>query len=293
MTTNDVAAPEMSAELEANLQKIETLTQRLMSALSHKKQINPSLHGPDATLYGKALQAYWQEWMQNPAKILEHQIEYWGKSVTHYVEAQQALAKGKLQPPADPGPKDRRFKNPLWDEHPYFNFIKQQYLINAEAIRNAVDDVEDMDATEKKRLRYFAQQIVDMFAPTNFFATNPDALQKALETEGESLVKGLENLVADLEANNGELVVRLADEGAFEIRCQHRHSRGRGHLSQSHDGSDPVRADHGESARNPHRPVPALDQQVLHSGPEARKFVHPLGGGPGLHPVCDQLDQPG
>ena len=217
MTTKDVATPEMSAELEANLQKIETLTQRLMTALSNRKQINSALHGPDNMLYGKAMQAYWQEWVQNPAKILEHQIAYWGKSVTHFVEAQQALAKGKLQAPEDPGPKDRRFKNPLWDEHPYFNFIKQQYLINAEAIRTAVEDVDDMDATEKRRLRYFAQQIVDMFAPTNFFATNPDALQKALETEGESLVHGLENLVADLEANKGELVVRLADESAFEI----------------------------------------------------------------------------
>ncbi|WP_439122589.1 PHA/PHB synthase family protein [Marivita sp.] len=217
MTTNDVAAPEMSAGLEANLQKIETLTQRLMTALSSKKQINPALHAPDTMLFGQAMQAYWQEWLQNPAKILEHQIEYWGKSVTHYVEAQRALSKGKLEAPEDPGPKDRRFKNPMWDEHPYFNFIKQQYLINADAIRNAVDDIEDMDATEKRRLRYFAQQIVDMFAPTNFLATNPDALQKALETEGESLVHGLENLVSDLEANNGELVVRLADEGAFEI----------------------------------------------------------------------------
>ncbi|MFP7571276.1 PHA/PHB synthase family protein [Marivita sp. S2033] len=217
MTTTDVATPEMSAELEANLQKIEALTQRLMSAISSKKQINPALHGPDSALYGKAMQAYWQEWLQNPAKIIEHQIEFWGKSVTHYVEAQQALAKGKLQPPENPGPQDRRFKNPLWDEHPYFNFIKQQYLINADAIRSSVEKIEDLDATEKKRLRYFAQQIVDMFAPTNFLATNPDALQKALETEGESLVKGLENLVADLEANNGELVVRLADESAFEI----------------------------------------------------------------------------
>ena len=207
----------MSVELEANLHKIEKLTGRLMTALSSKKQINPSLHGPDTMLYGQAMQAYWSEWLQNPAKIMEHQIAYWGKSVTHYIEAQQALAKGKLQAPEDPGPKDRRFKNPLWDEHPYFNFIKQQYLINAEAIQTAVEDIEDMDSTEKKRLRYFAQQIVDMFAPTNFLATNPDALQKALETEGESLVHGLENLVRDLEANNGELVVKLADESAFEI----------------------------------------------------------------------------
>jgi polyhydroxyalkanoate synthase len=217
MTTKDVAAPEMSAELEANLHKIETLTSRLMAALSSKRQMNPSLQGPDSMLYGQAMQAYWTEWLQNPAKIIEHQISYWGKSVTHYIEAQQALAKGKLAAPEDPGPKDRRFKNPMWDEHPYFNFIKQQYLINAEAIQTAVDAIEDMDGTEKKRLKYFAQQIVDMFAPTNFLATNPDALQKALETEGESLVHGLENLVADLEANNGELIVKLADESAFEI----------------------------------------------------------------------------
>ena len=56
-----------------------------------------------------------------------------------------------------------------------------------------------------------------MMCPTNFLATNPDALERAVETEGESLIKGLENLISDLEANNGELVVRLADETAFEL----------------------------------------------------------------------------
>ena len=185
--------------------------------MTQKKMVNPALSGPDQKLYAQAMTAYWQEWMQNPAKVMEHQIEYWGKSVKHYLEAQQALASGKLQAPEDPGPSDKRFKNPLWDSHPYFNFIKRQYLINSEALATAVDDIEDMDPEEKRRLNYFARQIVDMMAPTNFLQTNPDALEKALETEGESLVKGLENLVADLEANDGELVVRLADEGAFKI----------------------------------------------------------------------------
>ncbi|MDU8910243.1 class I poly(R)-hydroxyalkanoic acid synthase [Aestuariicoccus sp. MJ-SS9] len=217
MTTNDVAETENQARLEANLARVEELSQRLVQALTQKKTTNPALHGPDHTLYAKAAQAYWAEMMQNPAKILEHQIEYWGKSVTHFVEAQQALAKGKLQPPEDTGPKDRRFQNPLWDEHPYFNFVKQQYLISSEAIKEAVNKIEDLDEKEKRRLRYFAHQVVDMFAPTNFLATNPDALMKAVETDGESLVKGMENLVADLEANNGELVVRLADDKAFEI----------------------------------------------------------------------------
>jgi polyhydroxyalkanoate synthase len=217
MTTNDIVASEELERLNENLSKVEALTQRLLTAMGSKQRANPALSGPGNDLYGKAVSAYWQEWVHNPSKILEHQISFWGKSVTHFVEAQQALAKGKLQAPEDPGPGDKRFANPLWDTHPYFNFIKQQYMINAAAVQQAVEDIDDMEPVEKRRLRYFARQIVDMMAPTNFFSTNPDALQKAVETEGASLVKGLENLVADLEANNGELVVRLVDEGAFEI----------------------------------------------------------------------------
>ncbi|SNR25891.1 PHA/PHB synthase family protein [Puniceibacterium sediminis] len=217
MTTNDIVASEDLERLNENLTKVEALTQRLLSAMGSKQRVNPALSGPGQELYGKALKAYWQEWVHNPSRILEHQISFWGRSVTHFVEAQQALAKGKLEAPADPGPKDRRFSNPMWDSHPYFNFIKQQYLINAAAVQEAVEKIDDMEPLEKRRLRYFARQIVDMMAPTNFFSTNPDALQKAVETDGASLVKGLENLVADLEANNGELVVRLADESAFEI----------------------------------------------------------------------------
>ncbi|ETX15432.1 poly(R)-hydroxyalkanoic acid synthase [Roseivivax halodurans JCM 10272] len=218
MTTETNAAREPNVvRLNENLAKVEELSQRLISAMTQKKTVNPALSGPDQKLYAQAVTAYWQEWLQNPAKVMEHQIEYWGKSVKHYLEAQQALASGKLQAPEDPGPSDKRFQNPLWESHPYFNFIKRQYLINSEALQQAVADIEDMDPKEKRRLNYFARQIVDMMAPTNFLQTNPDALEKALETEGESLVKGLENLIADLEANDGELVVRLADEEAFKI----------------------------------------------------------------------------
>ncbi|MFD1342856.1 PHA/PHB synthase family protein [Litorisediminicola beolgyonensis] len=217
MTTDTVTAEEPTERLTANLQRVEELSQRLIGAMTQRGSVNPSLQGPNQELYTKAVTAYWQEWMSNPAKVMEHQIEYWSKSVSHFIEAQKALAQGKLQAPEDPGPKDKRFANPLWDSHPYFNFIKQQYLINSEALETAVSDIEDMEPKEKRRLKYFARQIVDMMAPTNFLSTNPDALQKAIETEGESLVKGLENLIEDLERNDGELVVRLADEEAFKI----------------------------------------------------------------------------
>ena len=199
------------------MRRVEDLSHRLIDVLAHRKPHNPALDAPNHDLFAKAAAAYWTEAVQDPAKIIEHQIQYWSKSVLHFVEAQQALARGKLTAPADPGPSDRRFTNPLWDSHPYFNFIKQQYLINAEAIQQAVQAVDDLDEIEKRRLSYFANQIVDMMAPTNFLATNPDALEKALETDGQSLIDGLENLIRDLECNNGELVVRLADESAFRL----------------------------------------------------------------------------
>ena len=84
-------------------------------------------------------------------------------------------------------------------------------------MRDALAEISDLDPLDKQRLEYFSGQIIDLLSPTNFLATNPAALEKAVETEGQSLFDGLENLVIDLESNNGELLVRLADENAFEL----------------------------------------------------------------------------
>ncbi len=203
--------------LSENLAKVEELSRRLINVMSNKTTHDAALNAPDQELFAKAATAYWADAMQNPSKMLETQIGLWGKSVRQFAEAQQAMANAIFHQPDADAPKDRRFVNPLWDSHPYFSFVRQQYLSNAQAIKEAVAGVDNLDATEKQRLAYFAGQIVDMMAPTNFLATNPDALEKALETSGQSLVDGLENLVSDLEANNGELVVRLADENAFQL----------------------------------------------------------------------------
>jgi polyhydroxyalkanoate synthase len=217
MATKEYEAAPKLEKLTANLAKVEALTERLMAAMAHQKAHDPALHGPSAEVFMKAAQAYLAAMMQSPAKLLEHQVGYWTKSLKHYIEAQQALASGELKAPADPGPKDRRFANPMWDTHPAFNYLKQQYLINAEAVSQAVEDMEGIEPGEKKRVEYFSKQIVDMLAPTNFLGTNPDALEKAIATDGESLVQGLENLIADIEASNGGLTVTLADREAFHV----------------------------------------------------------------------------
>ena len=217
MTTEDSVKSADLERLNSNLTKIEELSTRLVSALAQKKPVDGSLQGPGQDLFMKAAAAYMAEMMSNPSKMLEHQISYWGKSLRHYVEANHTLMQGKLEAPEDQTPKDRRFKNELWETHPYFNYIKQQYLFSSEAIAEAVADLDGMDDRDKKRLEYFSRQIVDMFSPANFLGTNPEALTKAVETDGQSLVDGLENLVRDIEANDGDLLVTLADKDAFEV----------------------------------------------------------------------------
>ncbi|WP_151717669.1 class I poly(R)-hydroxyalkanoic acid synthase [Gemmobacter serpentinus] len=217
MTTETKGEDARLDRLNANLARVDDLSKRLAAALSARKQADPGLSGPSQELYVKAAAAYVAEMMHNPSKLIEQQVSYWGKTLKHYVEAQEALGTGELRAPQDPGPKDRRFANPLWDSHPFFNFLKQQYQFNAEALTSAVSGLDNMDALDKRRAEYFTRQMVDMMAPTNFLGTNPDALERAVATDGESLVQGLENLVRDIESNHGDLLVTLADREAFHV----------------------------------------------------------------------------
>lgn len=203
--------------LAENLKKVEELTERLTKVLANRQTHQQALDGPNQRLFAKAAESYLTEAINNPAKLMEQQMGYWAKTVSHFVEAQQALTKAAFNENGDRKITDRRFTNPLWDSNPYFNFVKHQYLLNSEAITQTVDAITDMEPREKQRLAYFSKQIIDLMSPTNFLATNPDALERAVETDGESLIRGLENLISDLEANKGDLIVRLSDEKAFEL----------------------------------------------------------------------------
>ena len=206
-----------AAGLLGNLERIESLSQRLIAALANRPPPNPGVDGPGADLYTSAASAWMKLLAEQPSRVIEQQVNFWGETLRHYTKTQVRLAKGKLEAHDDDGPSDKRFANPLWATHPYFNYVKQQYRINAKAIRAAAADLDIPDQVARRRMEWLVGQVIDMMAPTNFLATNPDALEKAVETEGESLVRGLENLVRDVESNHGDLVVSLADRDAFTV----------------------------------------------------------------------------
>ena len=217
MTTADSDQHAKLLRMQDNLAKVEALSARLMQALATRKTHDAALDGPSQEVFVKAATAYVAGMMQNPARMMEQQVSYWARTMQHYVAAQQAIATGEVTPAESPAPKDRRFANPMWETNPAFSYLKQQYLLNADAVQTALQSMDTLDAGERKRIEYFTRQIVDLFAPTNFLGTNPDALEKAVATDGESLVQGMENLVRDMEASSGNLAVTLADKQAFTV----------------------------------------------------------------------------
>ncbi len=217
MTTDQNETGTDLGSLTSNLARIEELSQRLVAALAHKEAVRPSLQAPGQELYLKAAGAYMAEMLSNPAKLFEHQISFWGETLKNAVETQQALALGEVPEHETSEAADPRFASPLWDSNPYFHFLKHQYLAASEAVTKTIDELDGLDARDKNRIAYFSRQIIDMLAPTNFLSTNPEALTKAIETEGQSLVDGLENLVRDIEAHDGELLVTLSDKDAFKV----------------------------------------------------------------------------
>ena len=113
---------------------------------------------------------------------------------------------------AVPAPlRDRRFSSEAWRQ-PVAHFTAAWYLLNATTLMRMAEAVEG-DAKSRARIRFAVQQWVDAAAPSNFLALNPDALQKALETKGESLTAGIGLLLHDLKQGH----VSQTDESVFEV----------------------------------------------------------------------------
>ncbi len=114
-------------------------------------------------------------------------------------------------------PKDKRFKHPEWSENAVFNFVKDSYLVAAESILSAIRDVKGMDEASARKVDFYTRQFVDALSPSNFVATNPEVLTATLASGGQNLLRGLENLLADLERGNGRLAITMTDLKAFRL----------------------------------------------------------------------------
>jgi poly[(R)-3-hydroxyalkanoate] polymerase subunit PhaC len=107
---------------------------------------------------------------------------------------------------------DRRFSSAEWHSSPWFDYLHRSYLINSKFVADWVDAL-DAEPHVKDRLRFVARQLADAMSPANFAATNPEVLKLALETKGESLTRGVRQLIEDVHKGR----ISTSDETKFEV----------------------------------------------------------------------------
>jgi polyhydroxyalkanoate synthase subunit PhaC len=134
----------------------------------------------------------------------------------NYLAEMSALWVNALVAPAATPQKtdksDRRFAGDQWKQSPYHNFLKDMYLVNTRYVNNLIERA-TVDEKTRGRLRFFTRQILDAMSPANYLATNPYALQRAMETGGNSVALGIRNLLQDISKGR----ITMSDEQAFEV----------------------------------------------------------------------------
>ncbi len=149
----------------------------------------------------------------DPQQLTELQKQFTDQQMSLW---QSVLAKQQGQPESfkvTPEPGDRRFAAAEWRDSPIYDYLHQAYLLNTKFVKEMVELIPAADDKAKNRMRFLARQMVDAMAPSNFAATNPEFIQRALETKGQSITDGINNLIQDFEKGR----ISMTDETVFDV----------------------------------------------------------------------------
>ena len=202
-------------QLSLSLGEIAVRSHRLMVDFLIRR---PELGGlGDPAGIGQAFLQLTAKMIADPMSIAQMQLELWTDHMKLWQRTTERLFDLTGKSDQRPAATDRRFQHPAWTEHVLFNYIKQSYVISAEAILSAVNRVNGLNPKTAHKVDFYTRQFVDAMSPSNFLATNPEVLQTTIETGGENLLRGLTNLLDDLERGRGQLAVTMTDLKAFRL----------------------------------------------------------------------------
>ena len=174
-------------------------------------------NGFDSTKLGGTFVELLTRLMSQPHELVQAQFQLWQDYARLWQATTRKMMGVEVEPVIAPERADRRFKDAAWEENALFDFIKQSYLLSSKYMTQVASGKDGVNDKTQQKLEFYTRQFVDMLAPSNFVATNPEVLRLTLETRGENLLRGLSNMLEDLDRGKGKLAIRMTDEAAFEV----------------------------------------------------------------------------
>lgn len=199
----------------AQLRDITKQTQVLMRHFTPDEADAIKFGGGEWSMLGFDFFEFMTRMMTDPAVVARAQIGLFHNMVGIWQKT--ALRLLMLRAREADTPNDKRFKHPEWSENAIFSFVKDSYLVAAASVLSAIREVKGMDEASARKVDFYTRQLVDALSPSNFVATNPEVLTATLASGGQNLLRGLENLLADLERGKGRLAITMTDMKAFRL----------------------------------------------------------------------------
>ena len=210
----DLADP---LEFSRSMAEIADKSSKLVSDWIERQAAYNGATSIDPLNIGNAFLEMTARMMQDPVTLVQAQMSLWYDYMRLWQSTTERMMGGEPDPVAEPEKHDRRFTDPAWEENQLFDFVKQSYLLTARWLQATVEGIEGLDNKTAKKVDFYTRQFVDAMAPSNFLMTNPEVLRATLESGGENLVKGLQNLLDDLDRGQGRLDIKMTDYEAFEV----------------------------------------------------------------------------
>ena len=207
-------------------------SQRLMQGIAHRRCAINGTAASDPLNLGPTILELSARVLADPAPVLRAQLALWQDHLRLWHNTSQRLLGQPVEPMIEPEPSDRRFRDPAWDDHAVFDFIKQSYLLTSRWLVDTVDQLDGFDDKTRRKIDFYTRQFVDAMAPSNFVATNPEVLRATLESCGANLLHGLNHLLEDLARGEGRLAIKMTDLEAFAGGRQPGAQPGQGHLPE-------------------------------------------------------------
>jgi polyhydroxyalkanoate synthase len=200
-----------------DMAEIAARSQRIVAEFLARQAEGGGMGMADPLNIGSAFLEMTTRMMADPAGMVEAQMNLWQGYMTLWQRTTQRMMGQEAEPVIEPAADDRRFRDAEWSESQLFDFIKQSYLLTARWMQSTVRDVEGLDDKTAKKIDFYTRQFADALAPSNFVLTNPEVLRATIESKGENLVRGLNNLLEDLESGQGGLRIKMTDTDAFTL----------------------------------------------------------------------------
>ena len=212
-----VPGPDPQRLLEA-MSRINEQSRRIVQAFVERQAGSPREFNPfEPAVVSEAYQALWRQMLTDPKRLVEAQVSLWQEYAKLWENTARRMAGEEVEPAVEPEPGDRRFKDDDWSENPLYDYIKQSYLLASKFMLSTVRETQGLDAHTAQKVDFYTRQFIDALAPTNFAMTNPEVARRTVETGGENLVKGLSNMLEDLERGQGRLRIRMTDLEKFKL----------------------------------------------------------------------------